>query len=123
TGGRAQLRSADQWWEAGVIEGPNLVLSGGSDYLLYGGSHWDQSSASIGYATCNGPLGPCTKVTTTSGPWMVSHGSAVGPSGPTVFTDVSGHSQLAYHAWTGGPGYPNGGVRSLWIDQVSFGGN
>jgi hypothetical protein len=46
----------------------------------------------------------------------------VGPSGPTVFTDTSGNFQLAYHAWTGGPGYQNGGVRSLWIDEVSFGG-
>ncbi len=121
TGAPAQLLNADQPWEAGVIEGPDMVLSGGTYYLLYGGNHWDQSTAAIGYATCNGPLGPCTKVTT-SGPWMSSHGSAVGPSGPTVFTDASGNSQLAYHAWTGGPGYPNGGVRSLWIDEVSFGG-
>ena len=122
TGAPVQLLSADQSWEAGVIEGPDMVLSGGTYYLLYGGNHWDQSSASIGYATCNGPLGPCTKVTTTAGPWMVSHGSALGPSGPTVFTDASGNSQLAYHAWTGRPGYKNGGVRSLWIDEVSFGG-
>jgi hypothetical protein len=120
-GAPVQLLNADQPWEAGVIEGPDMVLSGGVYYLLYGGNHWDQSSAAIGYATCRGPLGPCTKVTD-SGPWMASHGSAVGPSGPTAFTDSSGRSQLAYHAWNGGPGYQNGGVRSLWIDQVSFGG-
>jgi beta-xylosidase len=120
-GAPVQLLNADQTWEAGVIEGPDLVLSEGRYYLLYGGNHWDQSSAAIGYATCTGPLGPCRKVTT-SGPWMRSHGSAVGPSGPTVFTDTSGNFQLAYHAWTGGPGYQNGGVRSLWIDEVSFGG-
>jgi hypothetical protein len=57
-----------------------------------------------------------------SGPWMTSHGAAVGPSGPAVFVDNSGTARIAYHAWTGGVGYASGGVRSLWIDTVSFDG-
>jgi hypothetical protein len=28
--------------------------------------------------------------------------------------------RMAYAAWTGGVGYSNGGVRSLWVDNLSF---
>ncbi len=58
---------------------------------------------------------------TTVGPWMASHGQAVGPSGPTFFTDTAGAVRMGYHAWSPGRvGYAAGGARSLWIDRVDF---
>jgi hypothetical protein len=51
---------------------------------------------------------------------MASQGAAVGPSGPAFFTSTTGATMIAYHAWTGGVGYQNGGVRSLWIDGIAF---
>jgi hypothetical protein len=70
--------------------------------------------------TCSHPLGPCSKVTT-SGPWMASHDQAVGPGGPTFFEDAAGGLHIGYHAWSPGKvGYEAGGVRSLWIDRLTF---
>jgi hypothetical protein len=52
---------------------------------------------------------------------MASHGQAVGPSGPTLFNDTSGGLRIGYHAWSSGKvGYASGGVRSLWIDLLTF---
>ena len=122
-------------WEDWVIEGPSLVSAGGSYYLFYGGNHWDQTTSGIGYATCKGPLGPCTKKTVTS-PWwssdpqQVGPAGPVGPQGPSFFTDANGKLDIAFDAWTcsptatgcqnGGAGYGNGYVRSLWLDTVTF---
>jgi beta-xylosidase len=117
-GGRTRLLTEDAAWQAPVIEGPSMVAVGGRYYLFYGANRWNSSAAGIGYATCSRPLGPCSDASL-SGPWMASHGAAVGPSGPAVFADSTG-VHLAYHAWSGAVGYANGGVRSLWIDALTF---
>jgi beta-xylosidase len=111
-----RLLTQDAAWQAPAVEGPSMVAVGGRTYLFYGANRWDSSSAAIGYAVCSGPLGPCSDVST-SGPWLATHGAAVGPSGPAVFTTAAG-TRLAYHAWTGAVGYASGGVRSLWIDRL-----
>ena len=113
------LLGQDRSWQAPAIEGPSMVASGGSYYLFYGAGAWDSATAAIGYARCFSPLGPCFNAST-SRPWVASHGEAVGPSGPDIFVDATGLTRIAYHAWTGAVGYQNGGVRSLWIDGVSF---
>lgn len=118
TGGTARLLTEDAAWQTPVIEGPSMIAVGGRYYLFYGANRWNSSTAGIGYATCSGQLGPCADASLT-GPWMASHGAAIGPSGPAVFTDATG-IHLAYHAWTGAVGYVNGGVRSLWIDALTF---
>jgi beta-xylosidase len=118
-GPRALLLNQDRAWQAPVIEGPSMVAAGGAYYLFYGAGAWDSGGAAIGYARCTSPLGPCVNASVT-GPWMASHGTAVGPSGPAVFSDVGGSTRLAYHAWTGGVGYQTGGVRALWIDGLRF---
>jgi len=119
-GAPAQLLVADATWEGSVIEGPAMLRAGGNRYLFYGANAWDSSAAGIGFGTCAGPLGPCTKVTRT-GPWMGSHGQAVGPAGLTFFTDTAGALRIGYHAWSPGKvGYPAGGARSLWIDRLDI---
>lgn len=118
-GTRALLLTQDRAWQSPVVEGPSMIASGGLYYLFYGAGDWNSASAAIGYARCSTPLGPCTNKSTT-GPWMSSHGAAVGPSGPAVFVDVAGSTRIAYHAWTGAVGYQNGGVRSMWVDGLRF---
>jgi beta-xylosidase len=118
TGSTARLLTEDAAWQVPAVEGPSMAAIGGRYYLFYGAGSWNSSTAAIGYATCSGPLGPCADASA-GGPWMSSHGAAVGPSGPAVVTDATG-VHLAYHAWTGAVGYVNGGVRSLWIDRVGF---
>jgi hypothetical protein len=115
-----EVLSEDAAWQAPAMEGPTMVLNGGVYYLFYGANNWDSASAAIGYARCTTPLGPCTDWTTVT-PWLQSSGSALGPSGPDVFTDSSGATRLAYHAWNGCVGYPNCN-RALWITPLSFAG-
>jgi beta-xylosidase len=105
-------------WQAPSMEGPAMTRSGNTYYLFYGANWWASSTAGIGYATCTTPLGPCVD-RATNGPWLGTHTNAVGPSGPAFFTDLAG-LHVAYHAWTGGVGYGKGGVRSLWIDGLTF---
>ncbi len=118
-GPRSLLLSADAPWQGSIIEGPSMVEVGGLYYLFYGANAWDSGNAAIGYAWCISPLGPCINASII-GPWMTSHGIGYGPSGPDVFVDASGATRLAYHAWTRAVGYQNGGVRSLWIDPLTF---
>jgi beta-xylosidase len=117
-GAPARLLTEDHPWQLPAVEGPSMIAVSGSYYLFYGASRWDTANAAIGYATCSSPLGGCVDASAT--PWMASHGAAVGPGGPVLFVDRAGVTRIAYHAWTGGVGYRNGGVRSLWIDAVSF---
>jgi Glycosyl hydrolases family 43 len=115
-----QVLSEDASWQAPAMEGPTMVQNAGVYYLFYGANNWDSAGAGIGYAECGTPLGPCTDWTTLR-PWLQSSGSALGPSGPDVFTDASGATRLAYHAWDGCVGYPNCN-RALWITPLSFAG-
>jgi hypothetical protein len=140
--------TADNNWENKIIEGPAMtaVASPAPIYryfLMYGAGNWTSPSAGIGYATCSGPLGPCTKMTKDS-PWIptgtVGTG-AVGPAGPSFYalgstSPYATSQRLAYHGWfcpTGATcpappkpptGYngPNGPVRALWINNVDFSG-
>jgi beta-xylosidase len=119
--GTTPTRLLDQTrsWQAPAIEGPSMIANGGSYVLFYGAGPWDRSQASIGWARCTSPLGPCTNQSV-FGPWLASQPGAQGPSGPAIFTDSAGATRFAFHAWTGGVGYPAGGVRSLFIDQLTF---
>jgi beta-xylosidase len=117
-GASTLMLTEDAPWQAPAIEGPTMSSSHGRFYLFYGAADWSSPSAGVGYATCNSPLGPCHD-RTTRGPWLGSYGSALGPSGPDVFTDAVGATRLAYHAWDGCVGYPTCN-RALWIGHLSF---
>jgi beta-xylosidase len=121
-GAPAQLLVSDQSWEQGVIEAPAMVRAGaaGSYYLFYSASSWNSSRYAIGYATCSGPMGPCTRVTT-HGPLLATQPGMVGPGGQEFFTDAAGSLTVAFHAWDEGRvGYPN--RRRLHIMRVTFPG-
>jgi hypothetical protein len=53
----------DQPWEAGTVETPDLVTTGGHYYLFLSGNDWNSSNYAVGVATCTGPLGPCSDAT------------------------------------------------------------
>lgn len=105
-------------WQGQVIEGPAMTYDNGVYYLFYGANDWGSASSGIGYATCSGPLGPCTN-RSTSAAWWGSRPGAEGPASPAIFTDLNGNKRLAYHAWNGTIGYPDG-MRTLWIDTLVF---
>jgi hypothetical protein len=114
-----QLLVPDQAWEAGVVEAPDLVTSGGRYFLFYSANNWNSADYAIGVATCSGPLGPCSEPLTQ--PLLASSPKMEGPGGADVFTDGSGSYWIAFHAWTAGAvGYPNS--RDLYLRRLVLSG-
>jgi len=113
------LLTPTQSWEAGVVEAPDLVLSGGRYLLFYSGNQWNSPDYGVGVAVCTGPAGPCTKPL--SGPILSAGPSFAGPGGESVFTDGAGVTWIAFHAWLpGSVGYPNS--RDLYILRIDLSG-
>jgi hypothetical protein len=116
------LLAATAGWEQGGIENPSMVLADGSWYLLFSGAYWASSAYAMGWAHCDGPLGPC-HADGASAPWLVSRGPVVGPGGGSVSgPGPDGRLWLAYHSWAGGPGYSGGGRRVLHVEPLTFAG-
>jgi type II secretory pathway pseudopilin PulG len=113
-----QLLEPDQSWEGGVIEAPDLVVSGGRYFLFYSGNDWDSANYAVAAATCRGPLGPCRDLV--SQPILVSGSSMSGPGGESVFSDPSGSLWMAFAAWQpGAVGYPHS--RVLFLRRLNLG--
>lgn len=117
----ALLRN-DATWERPLIENPALVRAGTGYSLLYSGGWWESGGYATGYATCDTPLGPCTKVTV-DGPVHASNDGEAGPGGAMVISGPAGDHWLVYHAWSSGHvGYGSGGARSLRFAPVAWEG-
>ncbi|MFZ0250175.1 MAG: glycoside hydrolase family 43 protein [Acidimicrobiales bacterium] len=109
----------DQPWENGTVEAPDLVATGGAYYLFFSGNDWNSANYAVGVATCTGPLGPCSDAS--AKPILSSGPGVAGPGGESVFTDTSGNSWIAFHAWVpGAVGFPNS--RDLYLRRLTFSG-
>jgi beta-xylosidase len=94
----------DKPWEGRVVEAPTMVDRGGSYVLFYSANHygWESSQTlsnyAIGYATCEGPLGPCTD--SPNNPFLSSTPQPClsGPGHQTVF-QTGGKEYFAFHSW------------------------
>jgi beta-xylosidase len=119
----AALITSGAEWERPLIENPAMVVADQTFVLLYSGGWWESDGYAVGYATCDTPLGPCTKATVTE-PLLATAGDEAGPGGACVVTGPAGDHWLAYHAWTAGAvGYePSGGVRSLRFASLTWSG-
>jgi Glycosyl hydrolases family 43 len=113
------LLSADQSWEGGVVEAPDLVVNAGRYFLFYSGNDWDTVDYAVGVASCRGPLGPCAEPWTK--PILASDAHELGTGGETVFTDSSGSPWIAFHAWLPNEvGYPHS--RELYLRRLRLTG-
>lgn len=117
------LLEADRAWEAPLIENPAMVVGeDGRTWLFYSAGPWATARYATGLARCDGPLGPCRKVTRTS-PWMSSTGDMIGPGGLDTFRTPDGEQMVALHAWEPGRvGYAVGGRRSVRIGHLDLAG-
>lgn len=124
SGPRKELFTLSQPWEHGryfsTVEGPFMVLHQGTYDLFYSGNDWQHNYA-MGYATAPSPLGPFTKYA--HNPVLRGTAAVTGPGGGSLIQVPHHGWWLAYHAWSGGPGYANGGVRTLRIDPVFWHGS
>lgn len=118
-GAPVALVTADQSWEAKVVEGPSLARIDGSYVLFYSGNSWNSEYYGVGYAACDGPLGPCHKPRI--GALIASYGTARGPGGPEVVRDGAGRLLFSFHAWSAPDiGYPN--RRLLYLAPIGMDG-
>ena len=109
----------DQPWEAGTVEAPNLITTGGHYYLFYSGNDWNSSNYAVGVATCTGPLGPCADAS--PHPILASGPGVAGPGGESVFADTAGNFWIAFHAWVpDAVGFPNS--RDLYLRRLTLSG-
>jgi beta-xylosidase len=101
----ALLRN-DESWEAHVIESPTMVRNGDSYVLFFSANHfgWEEhqrlSPYAMGYARCEGPMGPC--VDAAENPILYSYnnreaGCLSGPGHQAVF-EASGRQFIVFHA-------------------------
>jgi beta-xylosidase len=107
----ALLRN-DAPWEAHVIEAPTMARRGTFYAMFFSANHfgWEEdqrlSVYAIGYARCQGPLGPCTDAP--DNPILHSYndreaGCLSGPGHQAVF-EVGGQQFISFHAWAATPG-------------------
>ncbi len=106
TGEPVALLRNDKDWEAHVIESPTMVRQGDSYILFFSANHfgWEEhqrlSPYAMGYARCQGPMGPCTD--NPGNPILYSYhnreaGCLSGPGHQAVF-EVGGRQFIVFHA-------------------------
>jgi hypothetical protein len=107
----ALLRN-DAAWEGNVVESPTMVRRAGGYTMLFSANDffWSDKSRlspyAIGYALCDGPMGPCKDAP--DNPLLYSYsdpkmGCLSGPGHQTIF-NAGGRSFIAFHAWQATPG-------------------
>jgi hypothetical protein len=121
-GAAVNILTETQTWES-TVENPFMVNQSGSYLLFYSGGAWNSAGYGVGYAVCDGPLGPCTKPD--GSPILHSDADRLGPGGESLVTDGNGNWWMAYAAWDGPSSnysYADGDFRSLWMAPVTFAG-
>ncbi|HVE87711.1 MAG TPA: glycoside hydrolase family 43 protein [Myxococcales bacterium] len=106
TGAPVSLVRNDQPWEGRVVEAPTMVERDGAYVLFYSANDYGWQSAqrvssyAIGYATCDGPLGPCADAP--ANPFLASSAQPClsGPGHQTVLRTAAGSEYLAFHSWS-----------------------
>ena len=118
TGGRTRLLSNDAGWEDHLVEAPQMVRHADRLFMFFSANAYDSDKYAVGYATCDGPLGPCRDAA--ENPILDSSAAAAGPGHSYLVTDDDGGTWLLYHAW---PPDAVGSVdpgRQLWLDRVDW---
>jgi hypothetical protein len=83
-------------WEGTILEAPDMLFEQGRYWMFYSGNWFNSPEYAIGVARCEGPVGPCTPVTTH--PLLTSNEQGAGPGEESVFEDSSGIWML-YAPW------------------------
>ncbi len=102
-----ELIHDDKTWEQRLIEAPTMVRSPVGYELFFSGAFFgwndnqEQSPYAMGYASCSGPLGPCTK--SLDNPMLHSFydreaGCLSGPGHQSIFT-AGARTFISFHAW------------------------
>jgi beta-xylosidase len=113
TGQPVELVKDNQPWEERVVEAPTMVRSPAGYEMFFSGGFfgWNPeegglSPYAMGYASCSGPLGPCTA----AGENPILHsfndreaGCLSGPGHQSIF-NVGERTFISFHAWQASSG-------------------
>ncbi len=119
-GAPVRLLRNEHAWEGAVIEAPTMLLYAGSYFLFYSGNDYGGTPYAVGYATCAGPIGPCTAAP--ENPILKSRATApvlIGPGHTSIFLVGTQH-WMAYHAWEVLANGQRGSRRLLYIDKLNW---
>ena len=95
-----------------------MIRQDGRLTLFYSANAFDSDAYALGYATCDGPLGPCHKAP--ENPILRSSPAAAGPGHGFLVTTPGGQTWLLYHAWPAGSIGSVSPGRQLWLDRVDW---
>jgi beta-xylosidase len=113
TGAPVELVKDNQGWEQRVVEAPTMFRSPAGYELFFSGGFfgWNTDEGGLspygmGYASCAGPLGPCTPAP--ENPILHSFndrqaGCISGPGHQSIFT-VGARTFISFHAWQASSG-------------------
>lgn len=120
TGEPVPLIKQDQPWEGNLVEAPFLWLRDGTYYLFYSANDYGSDAYAVGYAVCDGPLGPCAKPG--DAPVLATTDDAAGP-GHCVLIEKDGRTWMVHHAWPPdaiGSTLPG---RTMWLTELTWDGD
>lgn len=132
TGEPIALLRNDQKWEAHVIESPTMVRRGNGYVLFFSANHfgWEPhqrlSPYAMGYARCDGPMGPCRDAP--NNPILYSYndrrsGCLSGPGHQALF-EVAGRQFIVFHAHAARGGCRNANKgRYMYVAPLLWQGN
>lgn len=117
------LLSNTQAWEGDLVEAPQMIVkpsttnAGDADHVLfYAANAYNTDRYAQGYASCEGPLGPCAAAPE---PLLQTNSAAAGPGHGYIFVQ-SDQTWILYHAWPpDAVGFVTPG-RQLWLDPVQW---
>ncbi|MGH9298905.1 MAG: glycoside hydrolase family 43 protein [Acidimicrobiales bacterium] len=112
------LLRADEPWQQGIVEAPQMVLVSGRYFLFYSGGWFNNDTYGIGVASCRGPVGPCTNRSIARA-WLGSNGNGIGPGEESVFEDRAGRWWMVYSPWF--DGYERDRSRPVALCLLGFG--
>ena len=120
TGEPVRLIKQDQPWEGNLVEAPFLWVHDGRYYLFYSANDYGSDAYAVGYAVCDGPMGPCTKPSgDDAGPILATTEDAAGP-GHCVVVEKDGRTWMVHHAWPPdavGSAVPG---RTMWLTELTW---
>ncbi|MDQ3930022.1 MAG: family 43 glycosylhydrolase [Chloroflexota bacterium] len=120
----AQLVHNDKGWEGRVVEAPTMWKNEDKYYLFFSANDYAGPAYSVGYANCEGPMGPCEDAP--ENPILASRMDkkplVIGPGHKTIIQDDDGETWMVYHAWEVTSAGLRGSSRFMWIDRLTFEG-